>query len=81
MKTFAWCIVSAGLALMVAFAAVRFEAGVVVDAAGGVGTLPPVQAAIGIGGVILVFAGIVALALTARRSHARASVQPSPLGG
>lgn len=71
MKTFGWCLVSAGFALLLAFAAATFEAGIIVDAAGGVGTLTPVHAAIGVGGGILVVAGIATFVFASRRHRAQ----------
>jgi hypothetical protein len=79
MKTFGWSLLSAGVALIFAFALVIFESGIIADETGSVGALHPGQATVGILGIVLFIAGVVTLIISARRgtTHRRAEAVPS----
>jgi hypothetical protein len=73
MKTLGWSLGSAGLALLIAFAAILFETGIIVDESGGVGSLLVTLAACGIAGGALLVLGVVALAVAFKRHSTRST--------
>ncbi|WP_341935841.1 hypothetical protein MRBLWO14_001516 [Microbacterium sp. LWO14-1.2] len=72
MRTFAWSLFSAGIALIIAFAILIFESGIIADATGGVGSMTPGQAFVGLGGGTLILGGIALLVTATRRSKGQA---------
>jgi hypothetical protein len=71
MKTLGWSLGSAGLALLIAFAAILFETGIIVDESGG--SLLVTLAACGIAGGALLVLGVVALAVAFKRHSTRST--------